>query len=120
MWSSVGKKRNPGEWMMFPSTVNAYYNPTGNEVGVQQLARAESCSRLYARPSDRIPCWDFAAAVLLSGLADVSELCFVRRCGGSRVDARFRQASFVSSIGPTAKANRAIVAPDGCTTSTAS
>ncbi|KAH7889832.1 Metalloprotease [Phlebopus sp. FC_14] len=32
MWQKLGKARNPDEWEMAPATVNAYYNPTGNEI----------------------------------------------------------------------------------------
>jgi endothelin-converting enzyme len=32
MWQKLGKSRNLDEWEMTPATVNAYYNPTGNEV----------------------------------------------------------------------------------------
>ena len=32
MWQKLGKSRNFDEWEMTPATVNAYYNPTGNEV----------------------------------------------------------------------------------------
>jgi len=32
MWQKIGKQRNPDEWEMTPATVNAYYNPPGNEV----------------------------------------------------------------------------------------
>lgn len=31
-WQKLGKPRNLDEWEMTPATVNAYYNPTGNEV----------------------------------------------------------------------------------------
>lgn len=32
MWQKLGKRRNVEEWEMTPATVNAYYNPTGNEI----------------------------------------------------------------------------------------
>ncbi|KAI6009923.1 Metalloprotease [Pisolithus microcarpus] len=32
MWQKLGKRRNMEEWEMTPATVNAYYNPTGNEI----------------------------------------------------------------------------------------
>ncbi|KAH7929791.1 zincin [Leucogyrophana mollusca] len=32
MWQKLGKRRNLDEWEMFASTVNAYYNPPGNEI----------------------------------------------------------------------------------------
>jgi len=32
MWQRLGKSRNPDEWEMKPATVNAYYNPTANEI----------------------------------------------------------------------------------------
>lgn len=32
MWQKLGKPRNLDEWEMTPATVNAYYNPTGNEI----------------------------------------------------------------------------------------
>lgn len=32
MWQKLGKPRNFDEWEMTPATVNAYYNPTANEV----------------------------------------------------------------------------------------
>ncbi|KAG6334876.1 hypothetical protein ID866_4217 [Astraeus odoratus] len=32
MWQKLGKSRNLDEWEMTPATVNAYYNPTGNEI----------------------------------------------------------------------------------------
>ncbi|KAF9239581.1 Metalloprotease [Melanogaster broomeanus] len=32
MWQKLGKSRNLDEWEMPPATVNAYYNPTGNEI----------------------------------------------------------------------------------------
>ncbi|KXN89289.1 Endothelin-converting enzyme 2, partial [Leucoagaricus sp. SymC.cos] len=31
-WSELEKPRNVQEWSMFPPTVNAYYNPSGNEI----------------------------------------------------------------------------------------
>jgi endothelin-converting enzyme len=31
-WLQLGRQRNPEEWLMFPSTVNAYFNPPSNEV----------------------------------------------------------------------------------------
>lgn len=31
-WYQIGKQRDHEGWEMFPSTVNAYYNPPGNEV----------------------------------------------------------------------------------------
>jgi endothelin-converting enzyme len=31
-WQKLGKRRNKQEWLMYPSQVNAYYNPPGNEV----------------------------------------------------------------------------------------
>ncbi|KAG9318324.1 Metalloprotease [Chiua virens] len=32
MWQKLGKSRNLDEWEMAPAAVNAYYNPTGNEI----------------------------------------------------------------------------------------
>lgn len=31
-WQKLGKQRDPEAWEMFPSTVNAYFNPPANEV----------------------------------------------------------------------------------------
>ena len=31
-WLQLGKQRNREKWEMFPSTVNAYFNPPANEV----------------------------------------------------------------------------------------
>ncbi|KAF8654168.1 hypothetical protein AX16_003697 [Volvariella volvacea WC 439] len=31
-WLQLGKTRNPNTWEMFPSTVNAYFNPPANEI----------------------------------------------------------------------------------------
>ncbi|KAI0709419.1 Metalloprotease [Earliella scabrosa] len=31
-WFQIGKQRDHETWEMFPSTVNAYYNPPGNEI----------------------------------------------------------------------------------------
>lgn len=31
-WFQLGKNRDPEAWEMFPSTVNAYFNPPANEV----------------------------------------------------------------------------------------
>ncbi|KAG8995664.1 hypothetical protein FRB94_008889 [Tulasnella sp. JGI-2019a] len=31
-WYTLGRMRNPNEWLMFPSTVNAYFNPPANEI----------------------------------------------------------------------------------------
>ncbi|EIW85424.1 Metalloprotease [Coniophora puteana RWD-64-598 SS2] len=32
MWQRLGKQRDHREWEMYPSTVNAYYNPPANEI----------------------------------------------------------------------------------------
>lgn len=39
MWQKLGKSRNLDEWEMTPATVNAYYNPTGNEVRRSQSTK---------------------------------------------------------------------------------
>lgn len=31
-WQKLGKRRDPEEWEMYPSQVNAYFNPPANEV----------------------------------------------------------------------------------------
>ena len=31
-WQKLGKMRDVNEWLMFPSTVNAYFNPPANEI----------------------------------------------------------------------------------------
>lgn len=31
-WQKLGKSRDPETWEMYPSTVNAYFNPPANEV----------------------------------------------------------------------------------------
>ncbi|KAF9532319.1 hypothetical protein CPB83DRAFT_847643 [Crepidotus variabilis] len=31
-WLQLGRKRDPDSWEMFPSTVNAYFNPPANEI----------------------------------------------------------------------------------------
>lgn len=31
-WSKLGRPRDPDEWEMYPSMVNAYFNPPANEV----------------------------------------------------------------------------------------
>lgn len=33
MWQQLGKARDPEAWEMYPSMVNAYFNPPANEVG---------------------------------------------------------------------------------------
>jgi endothelin-converting enzyme len=35
-WQLLGKQRDLDAWEMTPATVNAYYNPTGNEVCCQR------------------------------------------------------------------------------------
>jgi endothelin-converting enzyme len=51
-WQKLGKRRNKQEWLMYPSQVNAYYNPPGNEVGAAWWfgvgADADECA-------DRVP-----------------------------------------------------------------
>lgn len=32
MWSKLGRRRDLGEWEMYPSMVNAYFNPPANEI----------------------------------------------------------------------------------------
>nr|GAT59620.1 endothelin-converting enzyme 1 [Mycena chlorophos] len=32
MWLQLGQRRNPNEWLMWPSMVNAYFNPPANEI----------------------------------------------------------------------------------------
>lgn len=36
MWKKIGKPVDRTEWEMTPQTVNAYYNPPGNEVKVER------------------------------------------------------------------------------------
>jgi endothelin-converting enzyme len=31
-WQKLGKQRDPEEWLMYPSMVNAYFNPPANEI----------------------------------------------------------------------------------------
>lgn len=33
-WQLLGKRRDMDSWEMYPSMVNAYFNPPANEVGV--------------------------------------------------------------------------------------
>lgn len=35
-WQKLGKTRDREEWEMYPSTVNAYFNPPANEVCLAQ------------------------------------------------------------------------------------
>ena len=37
MWQQLGKRRNPDAWEMYPSMVNAYFNPPANEVSILLL-----------------------------------------------------------------------------------
>lgn len=32
MWAQLGKQRDVNSWEMYPSEVNAYFNPPANEV----------------------------------------------------------------------------------------
>jgi hypothetical protein len=50
MWKRIGKPVDRSMWEMTPQTVNAYYNPPGNEVKEKTLLfRIElgDCHRLY-------------------------------------------------------------------------
>jgi endothelin-converting enzyme len=47
MWQKLGKRRDLGEWEMWPSMVNAYYNPPGNEV-LHRLSRIARCALTMA------------------------------------------------------------------------
>jgi endothelin-converting enzyme len=42
MWQQLGKSRDMNAWEMTPATVNAYYNPPGNEVGFSVFAGAQT------------------------------------------------------------------------------
>lgn len=33
-WDRLGKRRNSESWEMYPSMVNAYFNPPANEVSI--------------------------------------------------------------------------------------
>jgi predicted metalloendopeptidase len=45
MWKRIGKPVDRSMWEMTPQTVNAYYNPPGNEVRFVRLKRAVSAGR---------------------------------------------------------------------------
>lgn len=61
MWQKLGKSRNLDEWEMTPATVNAYYNPTGNEV---RKSRSLVAFQDWNLLSDCIPCWCSATTLL--------------------------------------------------------
>lgn len=78
-WQQLGGQRDKQAWEMTPATVNAYYNPPGNEVG--QFMNEEVVVFLYLRSfPDRLPSWDSASALLLRGVvrnhSRVDYLCF--------------------------------------------
>ncbi|RUS22887.1 hypothetical protein BC937DRAFT_95451 [Endogone sp. FLAS-F59071] len=52
MWNKLGKPVDRGEWLMTPQTVNAYYNPTSNEVraGAFLLLRIVFPAGILQRP----------------------------------------------------------------------
>lgn len=54
MWQRLGKPRNLDEWEMPPATVDAYYDPTGNEVSKCLLLL--HISRFKLTRKDRLPC----------------------------------------------------------------
>ncbi len=64
-WFNLGKQRDLESWEMYPSMVNAYFNPPANEV-------SGFCDVLVARLKlfaiDRFPCRYPPAAFLLAGL----------------------------------------------------
>ena len=72
MWQQLGKARDPETWEMYPSQVNAYFNPPANEVGIAY------CPILLllrlTRVVDRVPCWYSSAAILLTKLVSMGML----------------------------------------------
>ena len=62
MWQKLGKSRNLDEWEMSPATVNAYYNPTGNEV--RKSRSPVYIAGLEFAVEDCVPCWYPAATFL--------------------------------------------------------
>ena len=61
-WQKLGKPRNLDEWEMTPATVNAYYNPTGNEVRKFELAMYIPGFGFVGK--DRVPCWSSTTTIL--------------------------------------------------------
>jgi hypothetical protein len=59
---------------MTPATVNAYFNPPANEVGLLVYAFMS----VYGRPPDRIPCGHSPSAVLQQRLAWLPQVWSVR------------------------------------------
>jgi len=62
MWQKLGKSRNLDEWEMTPATVNAYYNPTGNEVC--KYRSTVYIPGLEFAVKDCVPCWCPATTLL--------------------------------------------------------
>lgn len=61
-WQQLGKRRNLDSWEMTPATVNAYFNPPANEVGIP--LRKHACSVVHGGHPDRVPRWHFTATIL--------------------------------------------------------
>ena len=70
MWQQLGKRRDREAWEMFPSTVNAYYNPPANEVRFKRLSSCVASETTI----DCIPCRDTSTAVLCGKLVNVTRL----------------------------------------------
>jgi len=62
-WVGLGRRRNSELWEMFPSTVNAYFEPAANEVCDDWLSSVGTHSAL-----DCFPCWNNATSILLSSV----------------------------------------------------
>ena len=52
-WNKLGKQRDPEEWEMWPSMVNAYYNPPANEVGIDVELSTIPADLVYVRLSSQ-------------------------------------------------------------------
>lgn len=63
-WQKLGKQRDQEAWEMYPSMVNAYFNPPSNEVGslVVHMISSNNIS------IDCLPCRNPSRPVLLSEL----------------------------------------------------
>jgi hypothetical protein len=65
-WQQLGKRRDLQSWEMFPSTVNAYFNPPSNEVwSTVTLLGIHFLQTLFA---GCVPCWYPSSSFLLPRL----------------------------------------------------
>lgn len=60
-WLKLGKPRNAQEWEMYPSMVNAYFNPPANEVIC--FLSTDDADFLRTR-IDRFPSRNYASSIL--------------------------------------------------------